>query len=330
MTTAANPKLTPAIVVESYRKYKLGHKSGSSMATANWPTALAHECDAYALFNRTVPPEQRRNITDRLAMIFSEGNDQERMVSRDLVESGFEISGQQGQMVWKEFQISGRRDLILSQHGYAGKVRVEVKSASPYTYTGLNKPEDLLYSEKPWFLRWGKQISLYIWLEAIEEYWLLLKNKVTGDIKIIPFTMTDRVTELANAMLEKAKWVNGLVQIGAMPEENKKIADSDVCSECQFYDVCLPDLSFGPGAVIFSDEDVVELIAQLDRRAELAPLRKEYEDLDEELKQVVKSMASEGQSKIVIGTWIANIKEQSRGGYVVQPTTFKVVKFIQP
>src|SRR6267154_2713279 len=83
-----------------------------------------------------------------------------------------QVTGQQGQLVWKEFQISGRRDLILYKHGYAGKVRIEVKSASPYTYDSLKKPEDLLDSEKSWFARWGKQIALYIWLEGIEEYYL--------------------------------------------------------------------------------------------------------------------------------------------------------------
>lgn len=324
------PQLTPAAVVEAYRKYKLGQKSGSSMATSNWPTALAHECDAYAVFNRTVPPELRRKITDRLAMIFAEGNDQERMVARDLADSGFEISGQQGQLVWKEFQISGRRDIILYKPGYASKRRIEVKSSSPYTYDALNKPEDLLDSDKEWFSRWGKQIALYIWLEGIEEYWLLLKNKVSGDIKIIPFTMTDRVTELANAMLEKAKWVNNLIQIGGQPEESRKIAEADTCSECQFYDTCLPDLTFGPGAVIFDAESVAELEEQLERRAELEPMAKEFDSLDKELKQEMKSHASAGQDKLVIGAWIVEIKEQSRKAFNVAASSFKKVTFFKP
>ena len=91
-------------------------------------------------------------MTDNLAMVFSEGNDQERMVARDLAEAGFEITGQQGQMVWKKFQISGRRDMILFKPGYEKRIRIEVKSASPYTYLAIRKPEDLLNSEKPWLL----------------------------------------------------------------------------------------------------------------------------------------------------------------------------------
>src|SRR5882672_11505490 len=85
--TSKLPVLTPAIIVEAYHKYKLGKKSGSSMPTSNWPTALAHECRAYAVFNRTVPPEYRRKITDRLAMIFDEGTEQEKIVARDLADA---------------------------------------------------------------------------------------------------------------------------------------------------------------------------------------------------------------------------------------------------
>jgi hypothetical protein len=329
MPTETAKHLTPDIIVEAYRKYKLGQKSGNSMATSNWPTALAHECRAYAVFNRTVPPENRRKIDERLAMIFSEGTDQERMVARDLAEAGFEVTGQQGQIVWKEFQISGRRDLILYKPGYAEKVRVEIKSSSPYTYEALNKAEDLLDSEKSWFKRWGKQIALYIWLEGIEQYLLLLKNKVTGDIKIIPFTMNERVTELADEMLQKAKWVNRLVQLGEMPKQEDRIADSDFCSECVFFDACLPDLTFGPGAVILTDESVAELTAQLERREELQPLKKEFEKLDEELKSIIKSMASEGQTKIVIGDWVADLKDRNRAAYSVKATSFREVKFMK-
>ena len=330
METKMLPELTPEIIVEAYRKYKLGKKSGSSMATSNWPSALAHECDAYALFNRTVPPEYRRKISENLAMIFDEGTEQERMVIRDLAEAGFETSGQQGQIVWKDFQISGRRDVILYKPGYASKVRVEVKSASPFTYNALHRAEDLLDSEKSWFAKWGKQIALYVWLEGIERYLLLLKNKVTGDIKIIEFTMNDRVTEIADAMLKKAKWVNDLVQIGAPPEESRKLAEAETCSECPFYDTCLPDLTFGPGAVIFDEESVAELVAQLDHLAELKPLAKEYKDLDEELKAEMKMHASEGQEKIVIGPWIVDIKEQSRKAFSVAATTFKKITFFKP
>lgn len=328
-TQAAIPKLTPQIIVDAYHKYKLSKKSGSSMATSNWPSNLSHECDAYAVFARTVPPEQRRKISDKLAMIFDEGTEQERMVIRDLAEAGFETTGQQGQIVWKEFQISGRRDVILYKPGYAGKVRVEVKSASPYTYDALDTADDLLNSEKSWFAKWGKQIALYIWLEGIEQYLLLLKNKVSGDIKVIQFTMTERVTELADAMLKKAKWANELVQIGEMPGDDHKIADQDYCSECPFFDVCLPDLTFGPGAVIFDDESVTELVEQLERRAELEPAKKEFEELDKELKAEMKMHCSEGQTRLVIGDWLCEIKEVNKKEFTVPAQTNKVVKFMK-
>ena len=131
-------------------------------------------------------------------------------------------------------------------------------------------------------------------------------------------------------MIIKAEWVNKLIQIGEAPKTEDKISDPDYCSECEFFHACLPDLAFAGGAVILDEASIGEMEMQLDRRAYLDPFRKEYEDLDEELKQVIKSMASEGQTRFVIGKWIATVKEQGRDGYVVKPTTFKVVKFLQP
>lgn len=330
--TARAKQLTPDDVIEAYRKYKLEQGGGSSgsVASSNWPTTLAHECRAYAYWNRTVPGDQRRDFSPELKMIFSEGNDQARIVKRDLQDAGFTISDQESQMSWPKYQIYGRKDFQIWREGFREKIHVEVKSASRFTYSAINKVEDLLNDRKPWLKKWYKQTALYMVLQGVEKYWMLLKSKEMGAIKIIEFAMNDQILNTANEMINKAEWVNKLIQIGEVPKTEDKISDADYCSECEFYHACLPDLAFMGGAVILDEAAIGEMEQQLDRRAELAPLRKEYEDLDEELKDVIKSMASEGASRIVIGKWIAQIREQSRDGYVVNPTTFKVVKFVQP
>ncbi len=321
--------LTPHDVVAAYEKYKAGSR-GMSMATSNWPTALAHDCRAYAVYMRTVPPAQRRQIGVDLAMIFSEGNDQGRMVKRDLEDAGFIVSDQESQMVWPKYQISGRKDLKIWKEGFREKINVEVKSCSPFTYDKIKTIEDISDANEPWLRKWYKQVALYMVLQGVEKYWLLLKSKSKGAIKILEFTMNDHIYQTAEAMIKKAEWVNRLIQIGEMPKAEDKISDVDFCSECEFYNVCLPDLTFGPGAVIFSGEDIAELTAQLERRAELDPLRKEFEELDKELKQEMKMHASEGQDRIVIGDWIVKISEVNKKTYEVKAHTEKRVTFFKP
>lgn len=333
--TARAKQLTPDDVIEAYRKYKLEQGSGSSsVASSNWPTTLAHECRAFAFYNRTVPGNERRDFTPELKMIFSEGNDQARMVKRDLEDAGFTISDQESQMSWPKYQIYGRKDFQIWREGFREKIHVEVKSASRFTYDYINKVEDLLNDRKPWLKKWYKQVCLYMVLQGVEKYWMLLKSKEKGAIKIIEFIQNDHMLDTANEMINKAEWVNKLIQIeGAVPKAEDKISDPDYCGECEFYHACLPDLAFTGGAVILDEASIGEMQEKLDRRAYLDPFRKEYEDLDEELneelKQIIKSMASEGQSKFVIGRWIATVREQSRAGYVVNPVTFKVVKFVK-
>ena len=322
-------KLRPSDVVEAYEAYK-SRRSRGSVATANWPTTLAHDCSAYAYWNRTVPPERRRTIDAHLAMIFSEGSDQGRMVTRDLIDAGFVVSDQESQLFWAKYQISGRKDLKIWKEGFREKINVEVKSCAQYTYAAINKPEDLIDTDKHWLKKWYRQVALYMVLQGVDTYWLLLKSKQMGSIKILEFKINDDIYQTAEAMIKKAEWVNGLIQIGELPKESDKIADVDYCQECEFYDTCLPDLTFGPGAVIFDAESVADLVEQLDHLAELKPIAKEYKDLDEDLKAEFKMHASQGQEKLVVGPWIVTVKEQSRTAYSVEATTYSTVKFFKP
>ena len=164
-------------------------------------------------------------------------------------------------------------------------------------------------------------------LQSVEDYWLLLKNKQSGKIKIIPFHMNDAMYQAAEAMLKKAEQVNRLVQIGEMPSADLKISDPDYCSECEFFDTCLPDLQFGPGATVLTAEEADELEAMLNRREELKPDAKEFDDLDDEIKRRVKTLALAGVNQIVAGDWLIDVKEQFRKGFTVKEQTIQKISF---
>src|SRR5258708_1057108 len=55
---AIQDQLSAEKLVADYRAYKGSRLHGRSIANANWVTTLAHECEAYAVYMRTVPAEQ--------------------------------------------------------------------------------------------------------------------------------------------------------------------------------------------------------------------------------------------------------------------------------
>lgn len=329
-TVAERHELTPDELVQKYFEYKRQRVHGRSLATANWVTTLAHDCEAYAVFMRTVPPEDRRGMKDSLGMIFSEGDDQARAIKRDLIDMGFEVSSEEGQVAWPKYQITGRRDLKLLKPGTRKRVPVEVKSCSPFTYDSIDSVADIREHKWSFIQKWDKQVALYMVLDSQPEYWLLLKNKSSGQIKIIQYTLGDEEYRIAEVMLKKAEKTNHLVQIGQMPTPAMKLNDPDVCGECEFFPVCVPDLDFGLGARVLTDEAAGEMSMKLDRHAVLKPMAKEFEDLDDELKTEVKTLCSDGTADVVVGDWMAHVKRipikastpKPRAAYTQERVTF--------
>jgi hypothetical protein len=243
-------------------------------------------------------------------MIFSEGDDQARAIKRDLLDMGYEVEGAEGQMSWGTYQITGRQDLKIRKAGVRHGVYAEIKSCAPFTYDSINSAEDLRNHKWTFIQKWWRQVVLYMVLKSVKEYWVILKNKTTGQIKVVEFALDDAGLQEAELMLKKAERVNQLVQIGAEPSAEAKLSTPDVCTECEFFNVCLPDLTLGVGAQILAGEKAAELEKMLDLRAEIQPVGKEYNSLDDEIKGEIKAMAGQGTGEIVIGNWVVSLKYQ--------------------
>jgi hypothetical protein len=330
MTTTQAKSLTPEEVVADYRAYKLRKASvAQEPSSSNRCSELGHPCFAYCYFARTVPASERPAISEDLAEIFDEGKEQERIIQSNLLEMGYDVKRQQQGLRWQQYNIVGHQDFAISKNG-SPYVDCEFKSVNPYTFEQLKVPEDVRNHSATWVQKWYGQTVLYLLLKGTKEYWLFLKNKSRGTIKPIVFLWNDQVWQDAEALIKKAEKINELVQIKQRPGDDLKLADADVCSSCSFYTNCLPDLLYGPGAVIFTEEDVADLLPQLERRAELDPLRKEFEELDKELKQEMKMHASQGQNRIVIGDWVVEISEINKKTYEVPAHTEQRVTFFKP
>jgi hypothetical protein len=319
-------------LVTDYEKYKEQRVGSRSVANANWVTTLAHPCEAYAIYMRTVPPDKRAPLKKSLGMIFSEGDDQARAIKRDLLDMGYDVEGAEGQVSWPLYQITGRQDLKIRKHGVRHGVFAEIKSCSPFTYDSINSVDDLRLHKWTFIQKWFSQVCLYMVLKSVERYWMILKNKTSGQIKIIEFTLGERELQQAEEMLRKAERVNEAVKNGDEPEDSQKLSVPETCQECEFFNVCLPDMDFGNRAQFIAGEQAAELQKMLERRAELKDAAKEFGDLDDDLKDTIKSIAGQEADHLVIGDWIASIKRQEVKAELTPRKAFtkRIISFTKP
>ncbi len=330
--TETAAQLSATELVSDYEQYKKSRLGSRSIANANWVTTLAHPCEAYAVYMRTVPPDKRIPLAGNLGMIFSEGDDQARAIKRDLLDMGWDVEGAEGQMSWPAYQITGRQDLKIRKPGVRAGVFAEIKSCAPYTYDSINSIADLRDHKWTFIQKWYRQVVLYMVLKSVDRYWMILKNKSTGTIKIIEFALNEDELREAEEMLRKAERVNKLIQIGEPPPIESKISTSDLCPECEMFNVCLPDLDFGVGAQILSGEKAAELEKALDRRQELEKAAKEYNAIDDDVKDEVKAMAAGTATQLVAGNWIISLKYGQRAAEKVPRPAYDTttIKFTKP
>lgn len=112
-----------------------------------------------------------------------------------------------------------------------------------------------------------------------------------------------------------------------MPTPDMKISTPDLCSECEFQTVCLPEMNFGLAAKVMTDELGLEMERKAERLIELKSLADEYKDLDYDLKETVKGLCADGGDSVVFGSFVATIKRSPRKQYTVAATTTERVTF---
>lgn len=302
--------VTPEQLTKAYEDYKVGKaKSFSGPSQNNRCSVLGHPCTAYCYYDRTVDPVHRIEISSHLASIFAEGNDQERIFQRDLLEMGFDVSQQQGSLAWPQYKITGHRDFKIS-HAGSPSVRCEFKSVHPLLWVQLNTPDDIKNHRSFFIQKWAAQVVLYMLLDSQTEYWLIMKNKSTGQIKVVVFEWNGENADYAENYIKKAETVNALVEKKNMPD-SMKLADVDICNGCEFLTICNPPLDFGKGVDIIDEETAAELAELAETRAKNEEAATAFDEADEELKGRIKALAGSEKAQMVFGDWSAEIKRQN-------------------
>lgn len=295
-------------ILESKRK-----KIKQYPVNSNRASDLGVPCVKYHVLNRT--RWQEKSLHDvGLQQVFDMGNEIEKIVLRELEEAGVNVIEQQRSFEWKEYGITGHVDgKIVSDSGDI--YPLEIKSCSPYVFKSINSANDLKNGKYGYLRKYPTQLNLYMFMDGKEKAVFLFKDKSSGAIKEI---WLDIDYELGEETLKRAEEINKHLAAGTMPEP---INNPMWCDNCAFAHICLP-VQIGKEVEI----DTGELSTMLDRLEELKVYVKEYDEIDDQVKELV-----EGKEKILAGNYFITGKWQERKSYDVpmdiKATYEKITKF---
>jgi CRISPR/Cas system-associated exonuclease Cas4 (RecB family) len=227
------------------------------------------------------------------------GNEIEEIVLKELAEAGIKILEQQRSFEWKEYQITGHIDgkVLFGDQIFP----MEIKSCSPFVFKAINSINDLKNGKYGYLRKYPVQLNLYLLMDNKEKGVFLFKDKTSGQFKEI---WMDIDYALGEETLKRAEAINTHLAAGTMPEP---INDDMWCEGCPFAHICLPE-HIGKEVEI----DTTNLSEMLDRLEELKPIVKEYEEIDDQVKETVK-----GREKILAGNWFVTGKYYDRKSYDV-------------
>jgi CRISPR/Cas system-associated exonuclease Cas4 (RecB family) len=235
-------------------------------------SSIGNGCDRYHYYSI-------KNWRDRVMhgpetqAIFDEGFLHEEATIKDLKEMGFEIVEQQRACQLDKPLITGHIDGIMLWENQ--RFPFDVKSIADYDFHKINSAEDLLYSKKAHQRSYPAQLQIYLLQHEEETGCFILKNKQTGAIKAIWMQMD---YDFIETILKRAERVYAAIEKEAIPNRTD---DESWCRYCAFKQLCLPPSSFGDGVKPIDD---LELAGLLERREQLAPLSKEFNEVDKTIK----------------------------------------------
>lgn len=269
---------------------------------------IGHPCERY-LYLLIKHWEEQEPHDDGLQNIFDLGNSLEAYTIQKLRDSGLEIITPT-QRSWKVENplITGREDIRIKDPEDGQLYPAEIKGLSPFEWERLNSIEDF-YNSKRYYVRgYPAQLMVYCWRFEKEKGFFILTNKLTGKIKVIevPFDW-----DKADALLKKGERIYAALADETGNTVPAATEDSSVCEECGMRHLCTACVQRAE-----MDIDDGELEALIDRKTELAPAYREYNDVNDDIKRVVGQ-----REKVFAGKYVVTVKEIHRQAYTVAART---------
>lgn len=279
-------------IAEAFKKEQRVYPCRSNRASS-----LGHPCERYLVYMRVawdkkaLPPVTREYIYNGGRMI------EKHIAMEYLQKAGFNPTNQDRDFEFKKYGITGHIDCYIENYDLDNlrqRFPTEIKGISPYDFVKIDSTEDMTKSKKVWVRGYPAQLQTYLLLSEFEYGLFLIINKLTYEPKEIPMAID---YEFCEELVKKAERINNHVAKGTFPE---RLAEFDVCMNCPFRHICLPDLRALEGIEIL---DSGEVEAQIERKIELSPLVKEYNEIDKQIKKTI-----EGKDKLSIGRFFISGK----------------------
>ena len=269
-------------------------------------SSIGHPCERY-LYLQIKHWDEMKPHDVGLQNIFDLGNTLEEHTIKNIKEAGFEVITPT-QRSWKvEVRngiITGREDIRIKDEN-GNLLPVEIKGISPFEFDKLNSVEDFLNSKKPYIKGYPAQLFLYMYYFGKETGFFALTNKLTGETKFIEVHMD---YDFGEQCLSKAERVYDAL---AKNEPPAACEDISFCESCPLAHIC------GECRRIPTDIDIdEELDSLIQRKEELASAKKEYDQVDKEIKQKVGE-----REKLITGHYLIERKSFVKKSYTVPEST---------
>lgn len=263
---------------------------------------LGFPCERY-LFLLIKHWDEQKPHDVGLQNIFDLGNTLEAHTIQNIKEAGFEVVTPSVRS-WKEEVrggiITGREDIrIKDENGEL--LPVEIKGISPFEFDKLNSVDDFLKSKRPYIRGYPAQLFVYMLKFGKEKGFFALTNKLTGETKFIevPFDY-----DYGDELLNKAERIYAALAANEVPAA---CDDISVCESCSLAHIC------GECRRVPADVDIdEELDALIDRKQQLSEAKKEYEQIDKEIKQRVGD-----REKVITGHYLIERKSFVKKAFTV-------------
>ena len=264
---------------------------------------IGHPCERY-LYLLIKHWEEVKPHDEGLQNIFDFGNSVEAYTIQKLKDAGLEVITPT-QRSWKVLNplITGREDIRIKDPDDGQLYPAEIKGLSPTEWERLNTIDDF-YTSKRYYVRgYPAQLTVYLWHFEKEKGFFVLTNKLTGEIKIIgvPFDW-DR----ADALLKKGERIYKALETDTPPES---CDDISVCENCGLRHICTAAIDRAEMEI-----DDGELEAAIDRKNELSPAYREYQEIGERIKRIVGE-----REKVLAGQYVVMTKVIDKKGFTVEP-----------
>lgn len=269
-------------------------------------SSIGHPCERF-LYLQIKHWEEIKPHDVGLQSIFNLGNTLEEHTINNIKEAGFEIitpTQRSWQVDVRGGVITGREDIrIKDEKGEL--LPVEIKGISPFEFDKLNSVDDFLKSKKTWIQGYPAQLFIYMLKFGKEKGFFALTNKLTGETKFVEVPLD---YDYGEKILSKAERIYKHLAEDTPPPACDDIA---YCENCPLAHIC-GECRRTPTDIDIDDE-LDELI---NRKQSLAEAKKEYDEVDKQIKAKIGE-----REKVITGQYLIERKAFTKKAFTVPEST---------